>query len=341
MSSAPKVSLAISVYKVEPFIERCVRSLFEQTFEDIEFLFIDDCTPDRSMEIMWQVLEDYPNRKSQVHVVSHEKNMGTAITKRECYQRANGEYVLVIDSDDYLELDAVETMYNKTQEDDADIVLCNIKRHYPKAEWVIQLAPNGVQGNGENVRDDIINRYVTPSLCCKMIKRAVLNENRILWPTGDYAEDYVISVQAAYYARRISLVDRPLYHYCFVQDSFCNDSSEDNVMKKYNEFIDNFNIVCHFLNKEGVEEKYETGIFLNKIRAKAHLQSLIGQWKYRKLWIKTYPEVNRTFLFGDRYRKPSYRERFWILAMSLGLYPKYKRLIYSKRLRPRPGWYPV
>ena len=61
----PKVSVIVPVYGVEIYIERCARSLFEQTLDDIEYLFIDDCTPDRSIEILKQVLEDYPQRKTQ------------------------------------------------------------------------------------------------------------------------------------------------------------------------------------------------------------------------------------------------------------------------------------
>lgn len=337
----PKVTLAVSVYNVAPYIERCVRSLFEQTFTDIEFLFIDDCTPDNSMDIMRRVLEDYPSRKPQVKVVRHEHNMGTAATKRDCYLQSMGDYVLVIDSDDFIELDTVEKMYQKAQEHDADMVVCDMKKYHQMGYKIISVAPNGVTNCGENVKDDIINRYVTPSLSCKMIMRSLFSANEIVWPSADFTEDYVISVQAAYYAQRIAFVNEPLYHYCFNQESFSRTRTEGNKLKIYNDFMENFNIVLQFIKDKNVEEKYENGIFLNKIRAKSYLLPLFPKRKYRKMWVKTFPEVNHSFLFGDKHRKPSYRERFWMIAMSIGLYPRFKRIIYSKRLRPRPGWQPI
>ena len=72
----PKVSVIVPIYRREKYIERCVRSLLEQTLGDIEYLFIDDCTPDKSIEILKSVLEEYPLRKKQVVVHAMEKNSG-------------------------------------------------------------------------------------------------------------------------------------------------------------------------------------------------------------------------------------------------------------------------
>ena len=71
-----KVSVIIPVYKVEAYAERCARSLMEQTFPDIEFIFVDDCSPDKSVEILKDVMKEYPDRKEHVHIVSHKKNRG-------------------------------------------------------------------------------------------------------------------------------------------------------------------------------------------------------------------------------------------------------------------------
>ena len=86
----PKVSVIVPVYGVEKYMERCARSLFEQTLDDIEYLFIDDCTPDRSIEILQQVLEEYPHRKPQVTIHRMEQNSGQAAVRKwggaECYE---------------------------------------------------------------------------------------------------------------------------------------------------------------------------------------------------------------------------------------------------------------
>ena len=81
-----KVSILVPVYGVEKYIERCARSLFEQTYDNIEYIFVDDCTKDRSIEILQKVLEDYPNRKNQVKILHHEKN--TSVRDNELYLKA-------------------------------------------------------------------------------------------------------------------------------------------------------------------------------------------------------------------------------------------------------------
>ena len=77
----PKVSVVIPVYGVEKYIERCARSLFEQTLDDIEYIFVNDCTKDRSIDILNEVINDYPARKQQVRIVHHEENKGSALAR--------------------------------------------------------------------------------------------------------------------------------------------------------------------------------------------------------------------------------------------------------------------
>lgn len=89
-NNSPAVSVIIAVYKAEKYIERCARSLFEQTLEDMEFVFIDDATPDNSMKILHRVIDEYPNRKPQVKIITHESNMGTFATKRDGYLASGG-----------------------------------------------------------------------------------------------------------------------------------------------------------------------------------------------------------------------------------------------------------
>ena len=124
----PKVSVIVPVYGVEKYIERCARSLFEQTLDDIEYLFIDDCTTDRSIEILQQVLEEYPQRKPQVTIHRMEQNSGQAAVRKWGMQNATGEYVIHCDSDDWVDTDMYRAMYEKAKEEDADVVLCGFVR---------------------------------------------------------------------------------------------------------------------------------------------------------------------------------------------------------------------
>ena len=94
----PAVSVIIPVYKVEPYMARCARSLFSQTMEDLEFIFIDDCSPDRSIDVMREVLEEFPERKDQVVVYRMPRNSGQAAVRMQGLALARGEYVIHCDT---------------------------------------------------------------------------------------------------------------------------------------------------------------------------------------------------------------------------------------------------
>ena len=125
-----KVSILVPVYNVAAFIEKCARSLFEQTFADIEYVFVDDCSPDNSVEILQRVLEDYPERKSCVKILRHEVNKGVSSARNTALRNASGDYVFFVDSDDFLELDAIALLLDKAKGTNVDIVLCDIKNLY-------------------------------------------------------------------------------------------------------------------------------------------------------------------------------------------------------------------
>ena len=121
----PKVSVIVPIYNVEIYIEKCVRSLFEQTLDDIEYIFVNDCTQDNSMKILEKVLLEYPHRKPQVNIFNHEKNQGQAGARATGMKAMTGEYMIHCDPDDWVELNMYETMYNTAKENNSDLVVCN------------------------------------------------------------------------------------------------------------------------------------------------------------------------------------------------------------------------
>lgn len=135
----PKVSVVIPVYGVEKYIERCARSLFEQTLDDIEFIFVDDCTPDRSMEILAQIIKEYRLRFAEKnYVVRTERmptNSGQAAVRRHGIQLCTGNYIIHCDSDDWVDKDLYKQMYLLAISSGTDIVISN----YSVSDGVIKL----------------------------------------------------------------------------------------------------------------------------------------------------------------------------------------------------------
>ena len=120
-----KVTIAVPVYGVEPFVEKCAISLFEQTYTDIEYIFVDDCTPDLSVDIIKRTLDRYPNRKEQVRIIKQQENKGCPAARNLAVQLANGEFIFHVDADDYIEPDAINTLVTIQETTGADLVVGN------------------------------------------------------------------------------------------------------------------------------------------------------------------------------------------------------------------------
>ena len=116
-----KVSLLVPIYNTSEYIEKCARSLFGQTYINIEYLFVNDCSTDDSLVKLETVLSQFPDRKKQVRIISHKENQGLAISRNTAVQAATGEYLFHVDSDDYIPLNAVALMVNDAVASDADI----------------------------------------------------------------------------------------------------------------------------------------------------------------------------------------------------------------------------
>ena len=249
----PKVSIIVAVYKVEAYIEQCARSLFEQTLEDMEFIFVDDATPDKSVDIIKRVLEDYPHRKGQVKIMRHEHNLDVSQTRKDGLDAATGEYFIYVDSDDWVEPNYAELLYTKAQETGADIVVCDFYFYKNEKVEVITALPDEEGDTGERLRDDTLNRFSWPNLWIRLFRRSLLVDNNITWPKYGMAEDVVITSQATYYANKLAYLRSPLYHYRWNPNSFSRLEDETKMMKRVKNYEENLAIVQNFLSHHDVD----------------------------------------------------------------------------------------
>lgn len=136
--STVAVSIVIPIYRVAPFIERCVISLMEQRFDDLEFIFVNDATDDNSIDILTTVLERYPQREHQVKIIHNPENLGLFEARKVGVMAACGEYIQHVDSDDWIAEDMTASLYQQAKATQADIVVCDYyieeqgKRQYRK-----------------------------------------------------------------------------------------------------------------------------------------------------------------------------------------------------------------
>ena len=206
-----KVSILVPIYGVERYIERCARSLFEQTYQNLEFVFVNDCSPDRSMEVLNGIMDDYLERKDDVRVVNQEKNKGLAAARNVGLDNATGDFVVIVDSDDWLELNAVELLVNKQIENDADLVSGNRIVHYHSEEGL--LYERGYQSKEEMVLQ-VMQRSWDHFITGRLFRRSLFVDNSLRWNDGlDLAEDRFMMTLLAYQARSYDSVDNVVYHY--------------------------------------------------------------------------------------------------------------------------------
>ena len=124
----PKISVLIPVYNVEKYVKRCLSSVLNQTMQEgVEVIIVNDCTPDHSIEVIFETLRAYSgNEKGEkmlVRVVNHDTNRGQAAVRNTAMNYATGDYVIHVDSDDWIEPDMLEEMYRKAISTDADVVI--------------------------------------------------------------------------------------------------------------------------------------------------------------------------------------------------------------------------
>ena len=253
-----KVSVCIPVYGVEKYIERCARSLFEQTLDDIRYIFVNDCTPDRSIEILKRTLEDYPQRKSQVTIIDHPYNCGlgkaraTAI-KYLMSKFTGGGYVIHCDSDDYIECDMYERMYECAVASNADMVYCD----YIQEKSGKFLHKSG--GSAETV-DGIINemfsREAPQFLWNKMYKSEIaLRDYSQTCPEYiNCAEDGCRNYAMLRNCQSVAHCHRAFYHYCRRENSITMEE-QINTDYKYH-VLEVYNICDRYYT----EEKYQNAL---------------------------------------------------------------------------------
>lgn len=206
------VSILVPVYGVEKYMERCARSLFEQTYDNLEYIFVDDCTPDKSIEILERVMEDYPNRKGQVRIIRHERNRGLAAARNTALDAATSPFISHVDSDDYLSLDAIQLLVEKQVETGADIVTGNYYSVY--STGIKKRFEPEYKTKREMMRQLFSPRSGIKSIWRRLIRLSIYNDHHIRIVEGvNYGEDWLQIVLLTYYSKNVAKINDHIYYY--------------------------------------------------------------------------------------------------------------------------------
>ena len=222
------VSVCVPVYKVERYMERCAKSLFEQTYENIEYIFIDDCSPDDSIPILMHIVDNYPHRRSQVRIVRHKVNSGLGVARNTGVREAKGDFILHVDSDDYIDDNVVERLVARQIETDADIV------RYPKQilyKSKTQIEKVYSYSSPRELLENILLNKTPGNVCGSLIRSSLYHDNGIQVEGGvNQSEDFQVITRLLYFANVIASVDDSFYYY-----DKSNEESYSNIFKRENE----------------------------------------------------------------------------------------------------------
>ena len=321
--SHPKVSIIVPVYGVEQYIERCSRSLFEQSYNDeIEYIFINDCSKDHSIDILKRVIEDYPHRKAQVKIINHDINKGLPQARRTGILEAVGDYIISVDSDDWVDHSMVEKLTKRAESEKSDIVIYDYAT-VDNNGTVIKVFKGCLNIEKKALIEDMCAMRVSWSACNKMFKRSLITQS-IEFPRDNMGEDMALMMQVVIAAHGFSYEPEVFYFYYTNPQSMTQIIDEEKQYAKYLQLKRNTEIVLDAFSKYKLTQHYHSSIDVIKWNLRKCLWGLIFKQEYREIWRSTYPEIRYRILINSQL---SLHDKICYILTLLGMYPRRKHRI--------------
>ena len=202
-----KISVVVPIYGVEAYIADCARSLLSQSWDSAQFVFVNDGTPDRSMEVLAEVVAEFPAREV---VIVNQENRGLPQARKAGIAAATGDYIMHVDSDDWLAPGALEKLAQRALETNADVIHYYVKK--VRANGSSHISKDKDYRDPQKYAREIVRFHSHGFMCNKMMKRS-LYANEIFYPRYNMHEDMVLSCQLLAGAKSLVLIPEPLYLY--------------------------------------------------------------------------------------------------------------------------------
>jgi glycosyltransferase involved in cell wall biosynthesis len=245
----PKVSVIVPIYNVEKYLEKCINSLLSQTLEDIQIILVNDGSKDNSGNI---AREYEKNNKNRIIYVEKE-NGGLSDARNYGLKYATSDFIAFLDSDDYIEKNAYEEMYNKAIEENADYVECDFIWEFPNKIRVDKQYPY------KNKKEML--SFVRVVAWNKLIKRQLITDNNLEFPKGLRYEDVEFTYKLIPFINKFAYVDKPFIHYVQREGSIANVQNERTA-----EIFTVLDNVIEFYKKNNIYEEYRDELEYNYAR---------------------------------------------------------------------------
>ena len=255
----PLVSILVPVYNVEDYVGVCLESLVKQTYSSIEIIVINDGSTDRSLEIVEAYQEKYP----QIQIYTY-RNAGVSTTRNRALQKANGEYIMFVDSDDSIELNTVEEMVNMMEKENCDIVTCGYAFEFKHFKIHRRVCKDGIMSNKEALHSLAKGTGINNYPWAKLFKRSCFNGVR--FPANQLAfEDAYTIFKAIINSKRIGNISARYYHYNYRKGSLTNQMNLQTIYRMRESVVYQENYLKRYYPEENFEfsiQYYNTDMVL-------------------------------------------------------------------------------
>lgn len=239
-----KVSIILPVYNVEKYLEKCLDSLVNQTFKDIEIIIINDGSTDNCKNI----IDKYATKYNNLIKVITQKNQGLGAARNIGLKFATSDYIVFIDSDDYIQSNMVEEMYNKILQEQADVVICGNNVVNEQYELISKTFPNKYEVYDFNTQMIFGN----PCVWNKIIKKVLLDDDSLSFRNNVWYEDIDFSFKLFLKSKKTCILHKNLYNYLLRQGSIMNSNN----LRKNLDLIDAFNEIIMYAKRNNCFNKY-------------------------------------------------------------------------------------
>jgi len=305
---SPDVSIIVPIYNSEATFEKCLRSLFGQTLYNLEYIFINDCTPDDSMRILFRVLEDYPHRKNQINVIDHKINLGPGISRKEGMEAAQGNYVIHCDSDDWVDSKMYEEMFKTALETDADLVCCGFYREFLGFRQK-ELYPPYFEDIPSMI-NKLSWRVLYSALWNKLVKRNLYVKHEV-YPVGQINmwEDLSIMTRLRFFSKKTVIINEAFYHY---NQQNSSSFSVNSTLSKVSDQIYCADFLDDFFKKQNVYQDFF--LFVQSIKFSSKERLLVSS-EIRDInrWKNTFTDTHQ-YIFDYIDLPLNMRIIYWIAS---------------------------